>query len=99
MKTLVCVSNDTDIAAKIAFTNNNVQFLLNAYTHPGKLHEASAAAKTFSGIKPKQYNQHVIQTGIAVGTNSYIAIGLPGAIQHLKIDASEVASKLLKQVK
>jgi hypothetical protein len=76
MKVLVCMSNISDTATKIAFTDNNaqfntngVQFILNPYKEIGLSHPIELT----DGRK----------TNIAVNSNLYIAIEISGAMQHI----------------
>lgn len=48
-----------------------------------ELGAATACSKPVSDIGWRPHHEHVGQTGITIGPNLYIAIGISGAIQHL----------------
>jgi len=79
MKIMVCMSNVPDTTTKIAFTDNNTQL--------------NTAVPQFI-LNPYYIQQlsveHVAQTGISIGANLYIAIGIPGVKTRLaKINSSK----------
>lgn len=49
----------------------------------GILGAATACSKPVADIGWRPHHEHVGQTGITIGANLYIAIGISGAIQHL----------------
>ncbi len=49
----------------------------------GLLGAATACSKPVADIDWRPHHEHVGQTGITIGPNLYIAIGISGAIQHL----------------
>lgn len=79
MKIMVCMSNVPDASTKIAFTNNNTQFNTTGpqfILNPYYIQQLSV--------------EHVAQTGISIGANLYIAIGIPGVKTRLaKINSSK----------
>jgi electron transfer flavoprotein alpha subunit len=48
-----------------------------------ELGAATACSKPVADIEWRPHHEHVGQTGITIGPNLYIAIGISGAIQHL----------------
>jgi len=48
-----------------------------------ELNAATACSKPVSDIGWRPHEEHVGQTGITIGPNLYVAIGISGAIQHL----------------
>jgi hypothetical protein len=72
MKIMICKNNVPDTSTKITFTNNNAQF--------------NTCGMQF--ILNPYYSrlscsEHVIQTGVAISPNLYIAIENSGTIHHL----------------
>ena len=52
---------------------------------------ATACSKPVSDMDWRPHHEHVGQTGVKVGPNLYIAIGISGAIQHLAgVNSSKV---------
>lgn len=49
----------------------------------GILGAATACSKPVADVGWRPHHEHVGQTGITIGANMYIAIGISGAIQHL----------------
>lgn len=49
----------------------------------GELGAATACSRPVADIGWRPHHEHVGQTGIAIGPNLYIAVGISGAIQHL----------------
>ena len=56
-----------------------------------ELGAATACSKPVSDMEWRPHHEHVGQTGVKVGPNLYIAIGISGAIQHLAgVNSSKV---------
>jgi electron transfer flavoprotein alpha subunit len=56
-----------------------------------ELGAATACSKPVSDMEWRPHHEHVGQTGLKVGPNLYIAIGISGAIQHLAgVNSSKV---------
>jgi electron transfer flavoprotein alpha subunit len=52
-------------------------------TLAAELGAATACSKPVADVGWRPHHEHVGQTGITIGPNLYIAIGISGAIQHL----------------
>lgn len=72
MKIMVCINNVPDTSTKITFTNNNTQF----NTRGMQFILNPYCSRLSCG-------EHVVQTGVSISPNLYIAIENSGTIHHL----------------